>query len=58
MTLGEFRKITENYDDDCELFWCRDLTSLCGMTKVHRVLIDIVETEDDPFSLTPEIILL
>lgn len=58
MTLGDFRKITEQYGDDCELFWCRDLTQSYNMTKVHRVLIDVIETENDPFSLTPDIILL
>lgn len=59
MTLGDFRRITEQYDDECELFWCRDLTSLMGAVKVRRVIIDVCDTgSDDPSNQTPAIIVL
>lgn len=46
MTLGEFRKITEHYDDDCTLFWCRDLTTSYSATEVDRVVIDFAKVPD------------
>ena len=59
MTLGKFRELTRNYDDDCELLKASDVYNIDGAVTVIRVVIDIKETDrDDPFSLTPEIIVL
>ena len=59
MTLGEFRKITEQYGDECPLFWCKDYASLAGASKARRVIIDVCDVcSDDPFNLMPDIIVL
>ena len=59
MTLGEFRKITEQYDENCLLRWGRDLASIMSATPVRRVIIDVCDVgSDDPFNLTPDIIVL
>ena len=56
MTLGEFRAITEHYDDKCPLFWYGGTTNLCDAVRVDRVLIDIRENTTDQSDRYPNII--
>jgi hypothetical protein len=58
MTLGEFRKITEQYGDDCQLFYSKNASNLFDRTRVDRVIIDIREASDEPEPRLPEIIVL
>ena len=59
MTLGEFRKITEQYGDDCPLLCTRNVSNnLFDTTKVDRVLIDVLEPCDPQEPWLPKIIVL
>ena len=58
MTLGEFRKITEKYGDECAICYCRDFSSAAYPDLVDRVVITIgsaTENEPDPM---PNIIVM
>ena len=58
MTLGEFRKITEQYDDECTLTYATSYNDVQYPMLVERVIINIgmsTESEPDP---APNIIVM
>lgn len=49
MTLGEFRKITEQYCDECMLCYCGDMSSLAYPNLINKVVIAVGEaTKAEP----------
>ena len=61
MTLGEFRKITEHYGDECILYKTNNLygSALDNATVADNVLIEICCGEDmDPEGKIPRIIVV
>ena len=57
MTLGEFRKITEQYGDDCTLCWANDMHCAAYPNLVGRIIIDISESTDNEPNPVPNIVL-
>ena len=56
MTLGEFRKLTENFDDEYIINVARDYYSLTTSSEVTKVIIDYDFGEGE--RMKPEIILI
>lgn len=49
MTLGEFRKITEQYGDECTLCYAWNTRSLAYSNLIDKVVITVEEsTETEP----------
>ena len=58
MTLGEFRKITEQYGDNCTLCWASDMSQVIYPNLVERVVIDVGSATDTEPNPTPNITVL
>ena len=58
MTLGDFRRITDGYGDDCTLSWCKDISSLAFPNLVNRVVINVACPTDAEPNPVPSIIVL
>lgn len=54
MTLGEFRKITEQYADECEVKLSENFASLGWAAEANEVIIKVDAQEETQ----PEIILM
>ena len=58
MTLGEFRKITEQYEDDCTLCWSSDINRIAYPNLVDRVIINIAKSTENEPDPVPNIVVL
>lgn len=58
MTLGDFRKITKRYSDDCELHYCPDSENSTHGKRVVEVFIQIHERQVGDKPPAPNIIVL
>ena len=58
MTLGEFRKITEHYADECEIATATSYSNLGYAQNVERVVIDIAKISDEISEPKPLIVVI
>lgn len=58
MTLGEFKKLTEHYSDECTLSWSRSLDSIDYPNLVNMMAIVVPCLNDNKLVAVPKIVLI